>query len=147
VVLVIVGDGPLRKDLEESARRLGLETSVIFTGQQDQSFDFMNMMDIFVLPSLHEGIPMVVLEALALKRPVVATRVGGIPEVISHDISGKLVTSGDASDLANGLKQLIEMPDKARAFAMEGRRQVEQEYSANTMANRTAAMYRSLCTN
>jgi len=147
VALVIVGDGPLRKDLEASAKRLGLEASVIFAGQQDQSFDFMNMMDIFVLPSLHEGIPMVVLEALALKRPVVATRVGGIPEVIAHDISGKLVASGDASDLAKGLKQLIERPDKARAFAVEGRRQVEQEYSANTMANRTAEMYHSLCTN
>ena len=146
VALVLVGDGPLRKDLEANAKRLGLEKSVIFAGQQDQSYDFMNMMDVFVLPSLHEGIPMVVLEALALQRPVVATRVGGIPEVISHDICGKLVESGDAGDLAKGLKELIEMPDRARAFAMEGRRQVEQEYSANTMANRTAEMYRSLCT-
>ncbi len=146
MTLVLVGDGPLRKDLEANAKRLSLEKFVIFAGQQDQSYDFMNMMDVFVLPSLHEGIPMVLLEALALQRPVVATRVGGIPEVISHDSCGKLVEVGDAADLAKNLKELIEMPDKARAFALEGRRQVEQEYSANTMANRTAEMYRSLCT-
>lgn len=144
ITLLLVGEGPLRKDLEASAKQLGLE-SVIFAGHQDQACDFMNMMDVFVLPSLHEGIPMVVLEALALQRPVVATRVGGIPEVISHDLSGKLVMSGDAVELAMALQELIEMPDKARALGVQGRRQVEREFSANTMAERTARMYRSLC--
>ncbi len=144
VTLVLVGDGPLRKSLEETAKQLGVKF-VIFAGQQNQAYDFMNMMDVFVLPSLHEGIPMVVLEALALQRPVVATRVGGIPEVISHNLSGKLVMSGDADELAAALQELIEMPDKARALGVEGRRQIEREFSATTMAERTAGMYRSLC--
>lgn len=103
------------------------------------------MMDIFVLPSLHEGIPMVVLEALALRRPVVATRVGGIPEVIAHDRSGKLVTPGDAAELAVVLQELIERPDTAKALGDEGRRRVEREFSASTMAERTAGLYRALC--
>lgn len=144
VTLVLVGDGPLRSELKVTAQRLGLEKSVIFAGHQDQACDFMNMMDIFVLPSLHEGIPMVLLEALALQRPVVATGVGGIPEVIVHDRSGKLVDAGDAGGLALTLQELIERPDKAGALGVEGRRQVEQEFSAHTMAARTVNLYQSL---
>lgn len=144
VTLIVVGEGPLHSELEATARRLGLERVVIFAGHQDQVYDFMNMMDIFVLPSLHEGIPMVLLEALALQRPVVATGVGGIPEVIVHDRSGKLVCAGDAGELALILQELIEMPAKAEALGVEGRRQVEQEFSAHTMAARTADLYRSL---
>jgi len=144
VTLIVVGEGPLHSELEATARRLGLERVVIFPGHQDQVYDFMNMMDIFVLPSLHEGIPMVLLEALALQRPVVATGVGGIPEVIVHDRSGKLVCAGDAGELALILQELIEMPAKAEALGVEGRRQVEQEFSAHTMAARTADLYRSL---
>ena len=145
VTLVVVGDGPLRSELEATAQQLGLENAVIFAGHQDQVYDFMNMMDIFVLPSLHEGIPMVLLEALALQRPVVATGVGGIPEVLVHDRSGKLVGAGDAGELALTLQELIERPDKAEALGVEGRRQVEQEFSAHTMAARTADLYQSLC--
>lgn len=145
VTLVLVGDGPLRNDLEAHAKRLGLEKAVVFAGHQDQVYDFLNMMDIFVLPSLHEGIPMVVLEALALKRPVVATRVGGIPEVIANDRSGKLVNPGDSCELAVVLQELIDRPDKAKALGEEGRRRVEREFSASTMAERTASLYRVLC--
>jgi len=145
VTLFLVGDGPLRSDLEANVKRLGLESAVIFTGHQDQAYDCLNLMDIFALPSLHEGIPMVLLEALALERPVVATRVGGIPEVITHDLSGKLVHASDAEELARSLRELIERPDTAKSLGIEGRRQVEREYSAKTMANRTADMYRSLC--
>lgn len=145
VTLVVVGDGLLRSELEGTAQRLGMENAVIFAGHQDQAYDFLNMMDIFVLPSLYEGIPMVLLEALALRRPVVATGVGGIPEVIAHDRSGKLVNPGDPDELAVALKELIEMPEKAKALGVEGRRQVEQEFSAHMMAARTADLYQSLC--
>lgn len=145
VTLLLVGDGPLRSDLETNAKRLGLENAVIFTGHQDQAYDCLNLMDIFVLPSLHEGIPMVLLEALALERPVVATRVGGIPEVITHDLSGKLVHAGDADELAKSLAELIERPNTAKSLGIEGRRQVEREFSAHRMAERTAGVYRSLC--
>lgn len=145
VMLVLVGNGPLRSELEANAKRLGLEKAVIFAGHQDRVYDFINMIDIFVLPSLHEGIPMVLLEALALKRPVVATKVGGIPEVIAHDLSGKLMHAGDADELAAALKELIENPDTAAALGLEGRRQVEREFSATIMAERMADLYRSLC--
>ncbi len=91
VLLLLVGEGPLRGHLEAVVKRLGLERAVIFAGHQEQSYDFINMMDFFVLSSLHEGVPMVLLEALALKRPVIASGVGGIPEVVAHGVSGMLV--------------------------------------------------------
>ena len=144
VTLCIVGDGPLRGDIEAEANRLGLGQSVIFSGHQVQSYDFINMMDIFVLPSLHEGIPMVLLEAFALKRPVIASRVGGIPEVVSHGHSGMLVSPSNAAELASAIRSLIEDPVKAAAYGAAGRSQVECEFSASIMANRTAEMYRSL---
>jgi len=144
VKLLLVGDGPLRAQLEADVIRLGLEQAVIFAGHQEKSYDFINMMDIFVLPSLHEGIPMVLLEALALVRPVIASRVGGIPEVVSHGVSGLLVNPADADALATGLLEMMRDPVKAAAFGDAGRRQVEREFDAGRMANRTAVMYRSL---
>lgn len=147
VKLLLIGDGPLRVLLEAEVKQLGLEQAVIFTGHQKQSYDFINMMDIFVLPSLHEGIPMVLLEALALKRAVIASRVGGIPEVVSHGVSGMLVSPGNAAELATGIRELVQDRAKAEEFGVAGRRQVEQEFDASLMANRTAAMYHSLCRN
>ncbi len=147
VRLLIVGDGPLRGHLEEEVKGLSLEQSVIFAGHQEQAYDFINMMDIFVLPSLHEGIPMVLLEALALKRPVIASRVGGIPEVVLHGTSGILVGPANAGELADGLREMVQNRAKAAEFGTAGRRQVEQEFSASIMANRTADMYQSLCEN
>lgn len=146
VVLIFVGDGPLRGQLEAEANRMGLGQSVIFSGHQEQSYDFINMIDVFVLPSLHEGMPMVLLEAFALCRPVVASRVGGIPEVVSHGYSGVLVSPTNADDLATAIKSLIEDPSGAAALGIAGRSQVESEFSANLMAARTAEMYRALRT-
>lgn len=145
ITLLFVGDGPLRGHLQLVVQRLGLEQSVIFAGHQEKPYDFINMMDIFVLSSLHEGIPMVLLEALALKRSVIATRVGGIPEVVSHGLSGILVSPGNAGELAAGIKDLINDPSKAVVFGTVGRTQIEDDFNASVMANQTAAVYKSLC--
>ncbi len=144
VKLLLIGKGPLREHLEEEVKRRGLEQAVIFGGHQEQSYDFINMMDIFVLPSLHEGIPMVLLEALALTRPVIASRVGGIPEVVSQGVSGILVSPTDASELAIALREMIQDQPKSVELGLAGRRQVEHEFDASLMANRTAAMYQAL---
>ncbi|MCW5799583.1 MAG: glycosyltransferase [Nitrospira sp.] len=147
VKLLLVGDGPLRTNLETEAKRLGLEHFVIFSGHQEQPHDLINMMDIFLLPSLHEGIPMVLLEALALNRPVIASRVGGIPEVLSHGRSGILVSPAKPGALAMAIRDLIEHPDKAVSIGMAGRVQVETEFSASIMADRTVGVYNSLLGN
>jgi glycosyltransferase involved in cell wall biosynthesis len=104
-------------------------------------------MDIFILPSLHEGIPMVLLEALALKRPVVASRVGGIPEVLSHGQSGILVSPAKPAELARAIADLIENQEKAVAIGDAGRVQIESEFSASVMADRTVSIYESLVRN
>ena len=147
VTLIIVGDGPLRGQLEREVRNLGLERSVIFAGHQAQSYDFINMMDVFVLPSLHEGIPMVLLEALALQRPVVATCVGGIPEVISQGETGLLAKPGDAVSLAESIRQLVENRSKALSIGESGRLRVEKEFNAQIMAKRTIDMYETVLSN
>lgn len=147
VKLLLVGDGPLRDTLEAEAKRLGLEQFVIFSGHQEQPYDLINMMDIFLLPSLHEGIPMVLLEALALRRPVVASRVGGIPEVLSHGRTGMLISPANPAELAGAIGDLIENQDKAAAIGMAGRVQIESEFTASLMADRTVSIYQSLCGN
>jgi glycosyltransferase involved in cell wall biosynthesis len=147
VKLLIVGEGPLRGQLERQVCNLDLERSVIFAGHQAQSYDFINMMDVFVLPSLHEGIPMVLLEALALQRPVVATCVGGIPEVISQGETGLLAKPADAVSLAESIRQLIEDPSKALSIGKAGRTRVEEEFNAQIMAKRTMDMYETVLDN
>jgi len=141
VTLLIVGDGPLRGDLEAEVRRLGLEEFVRFAGHQVEPYDFINMMDVFVLPSLHEGIPMVLLEALALRRPVVATRVGGIPEVIEHGRTGLLAEPSDAASLAGFIQRMVQDLPMAASIGKAGRARVEDEFTANTMAGKTAELY------
>lgn len=141
VNLLIVGDGPLRGHLEAEVRRLGLEQFVRFAGHQADAYDFINMMDVFVLPSLHEGIPMVLLEALALQRPVVATRVGGIPEVIEHGRTGLLAEPSDATSLARLIQRIVEDSPMAVSMGKAGRTRVEEEFTALTMAGKTADLY------
>jgi glycosyltransferase involved in cell wall biosynthesis len=145
--LLIVGEGPLRGQLEAEVRRLGLEEFVRFAGHQVDSYDFINMMDVFVLPSLHEGIPMVLLEALALQRPVVATRVGGIPEVIEHGRTGLLAEPSDASSLARLIQRMVEDSPMAVSIGKAGRARVEEEFTARTMAEKTAKLYEQVLRN
>src|SRR5712692_9791037 len=95
---IIAGDGPLRGQLQALAEQCGLAHEVMFLGHRNDGNNILGLMDLFVLPSLSEGIPLVLLEALAMARPVVATAVGGIPEVVEHEISGLLVTPGKQDD-------------------------------------------------
>jgi glycosyltransferase involved in cell wall biosynthesis len=144
LTLLLVGDGPLRGHLEAEVKRMGLERAVIFAGHQEQSYDFINIMDIFVLPSLHEGIPMVLLEALALKRPVIASRVGGIPEVIENGVSGLLVGREDVLSLANSIRELMKNQSRAIQFGQRGRDRLEHEFNAQLMAAKVSGIYQSL---
>ncbi|MCS6316246.1 MAG: glycosyltransferase [Nitrospira sp.] len=147
VMLLVVGDGPLRGQLESEVARLGLGEAVIFAGHHSPAYDFINMMDVFVLPSLHEGIPMVLLEALALQRPVVATRVGGIPEVIAHGETGLLAEPADALSLARFIQQLIEDQAMAVRIGKAGRTRVEEEFNAQIMAEKTVGLYEKVLGN
>jgi glycosyltransferase involved in cell wall biosynthesis len=144
VKFIIAGDGPLRNTLQDTARDYGLAQNVLFLGHRNDSYNILQLMDLFVLPSSSEGIPMVLLEALALARPVVASRVGGIPEVIEDGVSGLLVTPDDDDELAQNCIAVMDDWQFAKALGVAGRRRVEKEFSATFMAERVAETYREL---
>jgi glycosyltransferase involved in cell wall biosynthesis len=144
VKFLIVGDGPLKETLQALVRHLGLESDVLFLGHRNDGYDVLAMMDVLVLPSLSEGIPIVLLEALALARPVVATRVGGIPEVIEDGISGRLVEAGREEDLADACMALMDDHGVAKRLALAGQRRVREQFSVRSMAENVASVYRGL---
>lgn len=144
IKLLLVGDGPLYCALKTLSESLNIEQNTLFVGHQDTVEEFILAMDIFVLPSVHEGIPLALLEAMALRRPVVATQVGGIVEVIDHGVNGKLVLPGDSVALANSVEELIENPSLAAKLARAGQDRIREEFNAEVMAERTAGVYKEL---
>jgi glycosyltransferase involved in cell wall biosynthesis len=138
------GRGPLEEELRQRVRALGLEPHVLLLGQRDDAPDLMAAADLFVLPSLFEGLPLVVLEAMAAGLPVVGTRVCGNAEVIVDGVTGRLVPPGQPTALAEAVLQVIRQPDLAGRWGRAGRRRVEREFSARRMATETSALYDEL---
>jgi glycosyltransferase involved in cell wall biosynthesis len=110
--LVLLGGGPLEKSARALAARLGISSQVHFAGRQEPArvARYMQAADVLAVPSRNEGVPNVILEAFACGLPVVAARVGGIPEVLAHDFLGRLVPPGDPAALAGALRAVLETP-------------------------------------
>lgn len=142
--LVIVGDGPLRTSLESLAQELGLAADTLFLGARMDVFDVMSTFDILALPSLHEGVPMVLLEAMALGVPIVASRVGGIPEIVQDDREGRLVPAQNHEVLAHAISELEWDPQLRERLRKAARERVESELSIVRTAALTREMYRDL---
>lgn len=142
--VLIIGEGPERKRLESTAAKLELGSQAIFTGEREDVYDLIGAMDLFVLPSLSEGIPIVLLEALALEVPVIASAVGGIPEVITHQYTGFLVQPKEEQALASACLHLLENRTQAEALAREGKKLVETKFSAQIMAQKVFQLYEVL---
>jgi colanic acid/amylovoran biosynthesis glycosyltransferase len=132
-VLQVVGDGPDRRMLEDIARSLGLADRVSFLGYQSQTQvrELLKQTDVFALSSFAEGVPVVLMEAMAAGIPVVATRIAGIPELIHHEESGLLVSPGDAAGIASAIRQLLGDPELRNRYAAAGRKQIEREFNIN----------------
>jgi len=126
--LVIAGEGPERGAIEELAERAGVAGRVELTGVvgQDEALRLYRAADVFCLPSLAEGLPTVLIEAMACAVPVVATRIDGVPELISDGSDGLLCEPGDSAALAGALAQLTEDPGERRRLAVAGREKVER---------------------
>jgi glycosyltransferase involved in cell wall biosynthesis len=142
--LVTVGDGPLMPVLRSLASDLGLEESCHLVGYQAEPANYLHLMDVFALTSRSEGMPLVVLEAWAAGVPVVASRVGGLVELISDGKNGLLFGSGDELALSAALEQLLLRPELGRQMAEEGRRLVESQFGVRRMASVYAAHYQEL---
>ncbi|MFY9113978.1 MAG: glycosyltransferase family 4 protein [Dethiobacteria bacterium] len=138
---VIIGDGPMRSFLEILVQRLELKGKIFFTGHMENVPLLMSMLDIFVLPSYTEGLSLTILEAMAASRPVVASRTGGIPEIIIHDQTGKLVPPGDSYALAHAIEELLSDPDAAGKMAARGQARVKALFSREEMFRRTGELY------
>lgn len=126
---LVIGDGCLRHDLEEEVLKAGLGSCVIFCGFRNDVPELLRCMDVLALPSLSEGLPITLLEAMVCKIPVVASRVGGIPEVVIDGLTGFLVPPEDPCALSGVLSKLLKDRGLRRRVGMEGKREVEKRFS------------------
>jgi glycosyltransferase involved in cell wall biosynthesis len=140
---VWVGQGPLEHSLRETVRRRGLGRWVHFLGQRSDVPELMAAADVFVLPSLFEGLPLVLLEAMAAALPVVGTSVCGIAEAVEHDRTGRLVER-DPDLLAQCIVDILRDPQQAARLGAAGRQKVREEFSAARMAREMVAVYEEL---
>ena len=141
VRLVIVGEGRLRADLEAEATALGLGDTVCFTGFRHDVLALIRGFEIFVFPSTLEALGTSVLDAMALRKPVVATRTGGIPEAVQDGVTGLLVPPGDAHALAEALRTMLQQPERGRSFGEAGRHRVEQFFTVERTGAATLKVY------
>jgi sugar transferase (PEP-CTERM/EpsH1 system associated) len=143
--LAIVGDGPLRKELARKIESANLEDVVWLPGARTDIADIMRTFSVFVLPSIAEGTPVTILEAMAMGLPVVATRVGGIPAVVDDQVTGTLVSPNDSIALANAIANYIKDPALGARHGAAGRARVEQHYSITAMLEAYTTLYDRLC--
>jgi|Deesub1362A_J573_1020465.scaffolds.fasta_scaffold00550_21 glycosyltransferase involved in cell wall biosynthesis len=145
VGLVIIGDGPHREALEALAQELGISQEVIFTGQlpYEQAMAYLKSCDLFVLNSVHEGLPHVILEAMAAGVPVIATAVGGIPEVIENGVNGVLVPPNDQAALCEAIQRMLEDREKRELYVKKAKN-ILQRFSFERMIRDTLVTLRGV---
>jgi glycosyltransferase involved in cell wall biosynthesis len=144
VRFLIVGDGPLRGDLERMADALGIRLSVVFTGLRTDVPDLMDAMDLFVLPTLREGFGVVFAEAMAMGRAVVGSRIGPVAEVVEDGVTGYLVLPDAPEEFAVRALELLSDEAKRRAFGEAGRRRVEKLFTEERMCETIERHYQRL---
>ncbi|MFH0810737.1 MAG: glycosyltransferase [Pseudomonadota bacterium] len=130
---VLTGDGEHRLQVEETIDRLGLRQSVVLTGWRSDIHDIISALDIFVLPSVWEGTPLVVLEAMAAGKPIVATEVGGVPAVLDNEQTALLVRPSDPAALAESIIRLLQDRALMARIGRQAREVFKQKYSLGTM--------------
>jgi glycosyltransferase involved in cell wall biosynthesis len=141
---VLVGDGPARALLERQAAACGIASRTHFAGPRRDVGAAMAAFDLFVQPSLWEGFGLTLLEAMAARRPIVASRVGGVPEVVRDDREGLLVPPGDPDACARAMIAILNDPEKARRYGEAGRARVVAEFGIDRLVDETVLLYRRL---
>jgi glycosyltransferase involved in cell wall biosynthesis len=143
--LLIAGDGGLRSELEDKAKQLGISDNVVFTGICKDIPRMLQAADIFVLSSLWEGLPNVVIEAMAARQPVIATNVGGTPEVVESGVSGIMVEPGSREQMAEAMIELVRLPkERLEAMGDHGRAIVERTFTIERTIDQTEQLYEGL---
>ncbi len=142
--LIIAGDGSQRGLLEGRIKELGIEENVLLLGFRKDIPEILQMIDVFVLASLNEGMGRVILEAMACEKPIVATRVGGIPELVEHGKQGFLVEPAEPSSLSQAMLELAVDGEKRKFFGTNGKRKVSEMFSIEKMIKDIEALYEDL---
>ncbi|HKP65587.1 MAG TPA: glycosyltransferase, partial [Casimicrobiaceae bacterium] len=142
--LIIVGDGPLHADIRTILEQGGVTDLAWLTGARSDVADLLRMLDVFVLPSLAEGISNTILEAMATALPVIATDVGGNAELVEDGVTGMIVPVNDIDRMAGALTRCAEAPDAARNMGLEGRKKAERVYGIDAMVAQYDALYTQL---
>lgn len=143
-IFVFCGDGVCKKDLENQAKNLGVYTLCRFPGFQRNVHDFFQLMDLMVLPSLTEGLPNVVLEAFSWAKPVVATKVGGVPELVVDGQNGYLVADQRPDLLAKAIDVCLTSPENMRAMGQKGYERVVLEFSFENQTQKLEKIYHEI---
>jgi glycosyltransferase involved in cell wall biosynthesis len=141
---VLVGDGPERAAVEDEIRHLGLGPVVHLLGERTDVAELLATADVFVLSTHSEGLPLSVLEAMAAGLPVVASNVGGMPELVAAGVSGLLVPPGDPDALAEAIERLLESPSLAQQLGHAGRRRVVENFDVEAVRKAHLALYRRM---
>lgn len=141
--MVLVGDGEMLPACRAQAHSLGIESALRFLGVRDDVSRLMAAADVFTLPSLGEGFPLAVAEAMAAGLPVVSTQVGGVPEIVLANITGLLVAPKSPTRLADGLLKLLEDPVLARRMGLAGKLHVEAHFTLDQMVSKFESLYRA----
>jgi glycosyltransferase involved in cell wall biosynthesis len=141
--LLLVGDGPLRGEIEREARALGVADRVVLAGFRDDAIDCLSLLDVFAVTSRLEGLNTTVLDAMALGLPIVATRAGGIPEIVADNECGVLVPPGDPEALARALVLLLEDRQRAERFGAAARER-SRSFTEERMVSETERVYRDV---
>ncbi len=142
--VLLVGDGDRREELQSMADRLGIRDRFIFAGFQSDVVGYYATMDVKVLPSLYEGLPLCVIEAMAMEKPVIATDVDGTPEVVQHERNGFLVPPRDSAALADAMEYALNHREEILAMGGEGRRWASERFSLERQIEETEALYERL---
>ena len=141
---LIVGDGPEGESLKNLSRALGVESSVFFLGRRDDIADLIQVFDIAVLCSRTEALPMVILEYMALAKPVIATRVGSVPELVIDEETGLVIHAEDAKGLVDALLALLRQPGRAKQMGLAGRERVQSSFLVSNTVQKTQQLFSEL---
>jgi L-malate glycosyltransferase len=139
--LYVLGEGQLLNDLRNFCSRNGIADKVLFLGFKDNIYDYLAELDVFVMPSLYEGLPYALIEAMYMKRPIIASAVGGVKEVLSDHINAIIVPPGDAERLADAIKFLYENPKVRKQIGESAFETARESFTIEKMANRYIAVY------
>jgi len=144
VVFLLVGDGELKEQLVEQAQRLKIADNILFLGNRDDVPAVLGVSDLFVLPSIYEGIPLVILEAMAAGLPVVATNIAGTRELIKPGVDGVLAETENSEDIARAIDSVLSDVERSRRMSVLAQTKVKERFTLQQMVSGTEDIYREV---